>query len=64
VAASESQRTDAEGVAELPTPPGVVTLAASAPKADGGNGRATVTVPEGQTVAAEIVLKPPEKAAP
>lgn len=64
VEANESERTSADGLAELMTPSGVVTLSAWSSGEGAGRGRVVVTVPEGQTVPAEIVLQPSEKAAP
>jgi hypothetical protein len=61
--AYQSEATNAEGAADLSAPAGAVTVEARASKG-GGKSRLSVVVPEGQTVAAEIVLKPPEKAAP
>jgi len=62
VEANESERTNADGLTELMTPSGLVTLEAWSAKKEVGSGRVVVSVPEGQTVAAEIALKPPEKA--
>lgn len=59
----ESEETDTEGLTELAAPAGVVTLEVTASDDQDGTGRLTLTVPEGQTVPAEIALKPPEKAA-
>lgn len=62
VSPEDAEETDAQGMVELDAPAGVVTLRAWN-RASDTSGRVTVAVPEGQTVTAEITLKPPEKPA-
>lgn len=63
IQAFDSEKTSIEGLTELATPAGLVTLEARGSKAQGSTGRVTVAVAEGQTVPADIALKPPEQAA-